>query len=191
MATTKATAKPAAKPTAPRAEAPKPDVKKNPKDITLSDSTIVRVRSNQYGVLGYRNSRTGDDYTWSEINEVQDLTVADIRDMRSNGQKFFSEPWIWIEEIDDPQCKDLTTEEIYEVLHLSRYLEQAARPRYMSEIVDWSVDKIRERVPKMSESTKTNVIVALNTEIAAGNLDSMQKVRAWEEALKCTLTDLG
>ncbi|MDE6041672.1 MAG: hypothetical protein K2F99_08865 [Muribaculaceae bacterium] len=149
----------------------------------LEDSVRVRVRSNQYGKLGYINKRTRDRIMWEDIDDVQDLTVGDIRDMKNNAPKFFSEPWVWVESIEEPGCEDLTTETIYEALGLGRFLKNAKSPIFLKEVCNWKVAEIREKAPEMSANTKSNVVIALNTEIKNGNLNDLRRIKAWEEAL--------
>lgn len=153
-----------------------------PKRISLDDNTIVYVRSNQYGRLGFQNSRTGDFIFWPNINDVQDMTVEDIRVMRNSAPAFLQDTWVVIEGIDDPQCDDMTQEELYDALGLSRYFT-TSRPRYLTDVLEWNQVEIGERVPKMSRSTRDNVTVALNTEISRGKLNDIRLIRAWESAL--------
>lgn len=160
-----------------------------PARIDLSDSTLVRVRSNQYGRMGFRNSRTGDFTFWNDINDVQDMTVGDIRVMRGSSSVFFRDTWVVIEAIEDERCDDMTQEQLYDVLGLTRYFN-TARPKYLRDVLSWDQIEINERVPKMSRTTRDNVAVALNTEIAAGNLNDIRVIRAWEQALGIEL-DLG
>ena len=175
------------KETTPKETAPKEKPAVLAKVPKLDDSVRVRVRSNQYGKLGYINKRTHDRIMWEDIDDVQDLTVGDIRDMKNTAPKFFSEPWVWIESIEEPGCEDLTTETIYEALGLGRFLKNATSPLFLKEVCDWKVAEIREKVPNMSANTKTNVVIALNTEIKNGGLNDLRRIKAWEDALGCEL----
>ena len=150
--------------------------------IKLDDSTYVKVRSNQYGRMRFKNKRTGDSVYWTSINDVQDMTVGDLRAMKSSDPVFLSDTWIVIEAIEDEACADLTREQLYEVLGLSQFFS-TGRPRYLQDILTWKQNEIAERVPKMSVSTQANIITALNTEIASGGMDSVSLIRAWEKAL--------
>lgn len=188
----KSTAAPAKVGADPVAETP---VKKEAKTTSPKTKTLPRVedhmrvivRSNQYGRLGFVNTRTKEKFFWDHINTLQDMTAGDIRDMRARQTRFLTDGWIWIEAIDEPGFEDLTDAEIYEALGLKRYFENALRPRHFEEIVDWSVETIEEKVPKMSDSTKTNVAIALNTEIRKQNLTDLVLIRAWEKALGMNL----
>lgn len=157
-----------------------PKAKKLPR---LEDHMRVIVRSNQYGTLGFINSRTREKFIWNEINTLQDMTVGDIRVMRSRQSRFFEEGWVWIEAIDEDGFEDLTDEEIYAALGLSKYFVNALRPRNFEEIVEWGVEEIEAKVPKMSDSTQTSVAIALNSEIHKERLTNLVLIKAWEKAL--------
>lgn len=149
----------------------------------LEDHMRVIVRSNQYGMLGFINTRTHERFFWDRINDLQDMTVGDIRDMRNRQSRFLEEGWVWIEAIDEPGFEDLTDEEIYSVLGLSHYFDSGIRPKSFEDVASWTVEEIKEKTKKMSHSTKTHVAIALNTEIRAGRLENLSRIKAWQEAL--------
>lgn len=155
---------------------------KKPALLKLDDRTYVKVRSNQYGNMGFHNKRTGDITFWHGINDVQEMTVGDIRAMKSTDPRFLQDTWIVIEDIDDDACVDMSQKEMYEVLGIGQFYE-TGRPRYLKDILGWSASEIEERAEQMSDNTRSNIITALNTEIREGNLDSIAVTRAWEKAL--------
>lgn len=149
----------------------------------LDDSARVRVRSNQYGKMGFVNSRTRDYVEWSGINDVQDMSVGDIRDMKNNSSRFFAESWVCVESIEVPGCEDLSQETVYEALGLSKFLKNPVRPLDLGEIHTWDVSMIQEKVPNMPPNTKDNVAIALNSEIREGRLTDLSLIKAWEKEL--------
>lgn len=186
---TAATAKKAAnvsQPAVPEIQA-EPTVAKPAKPTHLDDYVRIAVRSNQYGGLVFVNSRTKEKTNWSYIDDVQDLTVADIRDMRANNRRFFEEPWVCIEGIKTPGYEDVTKDELLDMLGLSRYYSKSTRPERLSDVLEWDIDEIRAQVPKMSASTKENLIVALTDALRHGTMNALDRVRVWEEELQCTL----
>lgn len=173
--------------TAPKKTVTEPEKKVLP---VLKDNVRLSVRSNQYGHMCFVNSRNGEKTSWSSINDTQDMTVADIRDMKSNAPRFLEETWIVIESVIEPQYEDMTVDEIYAALGLEKYAV-TGRPRYLSDVVNWSRFEIPDRVAIMSRNTKENVAVAINTEVRKGNIRDILTIRAWEEALGMTLdTDI-
>lgn len=185
MATTKNTKEKTVTETPVAAAPTTPAASKTPKKTLpkLDDSTRVRARSNQYGTLGFTNKRTGDKVFWHDIDEVQDVTVGDIRYMRSNASSFLSEPWIWIEGIEADGCEGLTEEEIYEALGLTRFYKQAQRPKFLSTVYKWNASKIKAEVPTMTRNSKEAIALSLNEAIRDERLTNLPLIKTWEEAL--------
>ena len=100
----------------------------------------------------------------------------------------FDENWITILGIDsaDDEYDDVTVEEIYDALMISQYYKSDI-PDDIGEIFNWSPDKIRETLPKLTSSMKTSVIIRANELIENGTLDSISRVKAIEESLNCVL----
>lgn len=158
--------------------------------LRLDDYVLLSVKSNVFGRLIYINHKTNDETQWEEYGEIQPLSVGDLRAMKAKQPDFFKENWITIvgiESIDD-DYDDVDVEEIYEFLMISQYYKKSECPDDLNDIFGWSVDKIREKLPKMTSSVKTSIIIRANELIENGGLDSISKVKAIEEALNCTLT---
>ena len=68
-----------------------------------------------------------------------------------------------------------------------RFDPKADIPDDIGEIFNWSPDKIREILPKLTSSMKTSVIIRANELIENGTLDSISRVKAIEESLNCVL----
>lgn len=158
------------------------------KKLKLEDDVLISVKSNVYGQLIYINHKTGDETRWEEYGEPQSLSVADLRAMKAKQLDFFKENWITILGIDsaDDEYDDVTVEEIYDALMISQYYKSDI-PDDIGEIFNWSPDKIREILPKLTSSMKTSVIIRANELIENGTLDSISRVKAIEESLNCVL----
>lgn len=155
----------------------------------LEDSVRVTARSNQCGKLGFTNTRTHDSVLWNDLDDVQYLSVGDVRDMKANAPRFFTEPWIWIESIETPECAGFTTEQIYETLGLKRYLDKTAAPFNLCDVCNWDEQEIRDTVPNMTRGTRENVAIALNSAILDKRLNNLSVIKVWEEELGCSLLD--
>lgn len=153
----------------------------------LDDSVLITVKSNVFGELLYINSRTGDKFTWSGCGDVQDLSVGDIRAMKGTQRAFFENQWIILTGVDEPGYEDVSAEEIYKILMLSQYYKNIVDPDNYTAIFSWDLPKMKEAVNSMSSASKMNLVVAANTCIANGTLDSLKKIRALEECLGCEL----
>lgn len=184
--TKKATA--SAPKTAPAAEVQKEPVAAPKSTVPkLDDSTLVIVKSNVFGELLYINPRTGDRFIWKDCGDVQDLSVGDIRAMKGTQRVFFENQWVVLAGIDEAGYEDVSVEDIYKSLMLSQYYKNIVDPDNYTEIFSWSLDKMKAVVNTMSSASKMNLVVAANTCIANGTLDSLKKIRTLEECLGCEL----
>lgn len=155
--------------------------------VKLDDSVLISVKSNVYGGLVYINRRTGDQTTWDQCGDVQTLSMGDLRAMKGTQRAFFENQWIYIVGVEDAGYEDVTPEDIYRNLMVSQYYKNVLDPDNYTEIFSWSEPRIRELIAQMSDGAKTNLIVAANTCIADGSLDSLRKIQLLEECLGCEL----
>lgn len=160
------------------------------KRLKLDDDVLLSVKSNVFGRLIYINHKNGDEIQWEEYGEVQPLSVGDLRAMKAKQPDFFKENWITIIGIEsaDDDYDNVDISEIYDSLMISQYYQKSECPNDLNDIFNWSTDKIRETLPKMTSSVKTSIIIRANELIENGSLDSIAKVKAIEESLNCTLT---
>lgn len=153
----------------------------------LDDSVLISVKSNVYGGLVYINRRTGDQTTWDRCGDVQTLTMGDLRAMKGTQRAFFENQWIYIVGVEDDGYEDVTPEDIYRSLMVTQYYKNILNPDNYAEIFTWSEARIRETIAGMSDGAKTNLIVAANTCIADGTLDSLRTIQLLEKCLSCEL----
>lgn len=161
-----------------------------PAKVRLDDSALIRVKSNTYGQLIYINKRTGDRTEWKRFGEEQSVTMGDLRAMKGTQLPFFADNMIIITGCDDERYPDLTPAEIYDALLVSRYYKKAIDPSNFGDILAADEDDIRQRISQMSGNARTNLVVALNTAIRNGTLDSIRKVKLFESLLGCELASL-
>lgn len=161
-----------------------------PAKVRLDDSVLIRVKSNTYGQLIYVNKRTGDRTEWSRFGEEQSVTMGDLRAMKGTQLPFFSDQMIVVTGCDDERYPDLTPAEIYDALLVSRYYKNIVDPDNFGRIFSASEDETRQWVSQMSSNARMNLIVALNAAIRNGTLDSLRKIKLFEDLLGCELATL-
>lgn len=162
-------------------------VVKKPAELKLGDSMLINVKSNVFGELQYINKRTGDSTKWSDCGDVQTLSVADIRAMKGTQRAFFEHQWIYLMSIEDSGYEDVSAEEIYKALLLMPYYQKMVNPDNYTDIFTWDMNRMKEAITSMSAVSKMNLVIAANTCIANGTLDSLKRIKALEECLGCQL----
>ena len=167
-------------------EAQKPKKKEK---VRLDDSALIRVKSNTFGKLIYINKRTGDRTEWNHHGEEQSITMADLRAMKGTQNDFFADNMIIITGCEDDRYDDVEPADIYDALLVSKYYKNMIDPDKFGTLFKMADDDIRARVAQMSKNARLNLVVALNTAINSGSLDSLRKIRLFEELLGCELAD--
>ena len=158
------------------------------KAVKLDDSVLISVKSNTFGGLLFVNPRTGDKTEWSGCGDVQTLTMGDLRAMKGTQRAFFESQWIFIVGVDESGYDDVTAEDIYKNLMVTQYYKNILDPDNYIEIFSWEPQRIKEAISMMSDGAKMNLVVAANTCIEDGTLDSLRKIQVLEECLGCELT---
>lgn len=164
-----------------------PDKKKENKQVTISEDTLVKVKSGFYGKLYYKNLVTGERVVWENQGEIQTMTVRELRAMRTQQPGFFKNQWLIIAGVADGERCKATPFDICKALVITEYYKNFIDPSNFDQVCDWSDAQIEENVALMSPGARENLIVALNQFIADGRLDSIKKIRTFEKALGCDL----
>ena len=101
----------------------KDDIVKNQKREvkSLPNHTEVILKSNMYGQLIFKNDKNGNRVQWNGLDDSQNLTVEDIRYMKSNQPAFFERNWVKLIGVDDDEYEDLSIEQLYKLLGLSKF----------------------------------------------------------------------
>ena len=149
----------------------------------VQDNLLVRVKSNVFGKLIYINKRNGEKTVWDGVGDVQIMTIGDLRMMRAEQNAFYRNQWILILGPMDGSGEGITCADIYDALGIKQYYANYIDPSDLSGIISWDDAEIEERVSMLSRAQRDNLIVALNTYIENGRLDSIRKIRTFEKAL--------
>lgn len=166
----------------------KPTNNKNTnKPVKIDDGVSIKVKSNFYGQLYFKNPRNGDEFKWSQNGDIQFLSMLDLKTIKAQSVGFFKNQWVTILGVsDDSDCK-ATPADICKALAIDIYYKNFIDPTNFDVVCSWSESEIAEKVSFLSEGAKTNLIVALNSFIENGTLDSRRKIKAFEKALDCEL----
>jgi len=163
------------------------DLEKTTQSIKIPDDTVIDVKSNCFGQLLYKG-RDGKT-TWNKCGEVQSLTLKELREMKSTTPKFFESQWVVLLGVSsDSECKAKPAD-VYKSLGITKWYKSLVEPDNFKGICSWDNNTIASKVKLLSKGAKENLIIALNTFISKGILDSRKKIKAFEEALEVSLTE--
>lgn len=155
--------------------------------IRLDDSVSVDVKSNVFGKLTYIDKKTQDEVVWNRCGESNPMTIGMLRSMKATQVNFFKNQWIIITGFADGNDNEYTTADIYKALMIGQYYQDLIEPSDYQTVCSWTPEEIKKKVSLMSAEAKVNLAVALNTYIEKGILDSLKRIKAFEEVLGCEL----
>lgn len=154
------------------------------KPSRIDDSALIYVKSNTFGGLTFVDKRSGETIDWKFCGDVQPVSMSLLRAIKASAAIFFTENKILVDSVDDGEH---TPEDVYNALAVGRYYKDIIDPDDFQKVCGWSVNDIEKKVPLLTVTAKENLVIALNTFIEDGTLDSLKKIRAFEEALGCNL----
>lgn len=157
------------------------------KRVKISDDTQIKVKSNYHGTLFYKNKRNGDTVEWKNAGEIQPMSMGNLRAMKAEQADFFRNQWVIILGVDEYEDCKATCEDVCKALVVEQYYKTYIDPTDYAALSGLSEKEIKERVAMLSSGAKENLIVALNTFIKNGTLDSIRKIKIFEETLGCKL----
>lgn len=167
-------------------KAPKKAANK-PKKIEIRDDVLIDVQSNFHGGLIYKNNVSGEAIIWDRVGEIQQISMRELRAMKAQQISFFKNQWIIVLGVSAGEECEASAEEICKTLTVAQYYKNYFDATAFNKACSWSINEIKKNVSLMSEATKQNLSVALKGYLDSGKLDSISKVKAFEEALGCEL----
>jgi hypothetical protein len=154
-------------------------------EVKIGDDVIVRVKSNVFGCLIYKNQKSGDKTVWNVCGDEQEMTISDLRAMKASQSKFFQNQYIIILGVAVGSDCVAKPADIYKTLGITKYYENLVDPSDFKAVRSWSEKEIKEKVSFMSTAAQENLTIALNEYIKRGIIDSIKKIKAFEDALGC------
>lgn len=162
---------------------------KGKKRDVIPDSALINVKSNVFGKLIFVSKKTGERIVWEQCGDVQQVTMNTLRTIKTEAVAFYRDQWIVIVGFADENADIFDPADIYQQLFVSQYYKELIDPSDYEAICSMKPSEIAEKIPLLSEGAKANLVVALNTYIEKGVLDSIKAIKAYEEALGCDLRD--
>lgn len=158
-----------------------------PGRVNIEDSSIILVKSNVFGQLNYTDKRTFEEVKWPKCGSIQPMTFGLLRSMKASSISFFKNQWIIIVGFGDENADKYTPADIYKNLMITQYYKDLIDPSDFEEVCSWTPEEIKKKVSLMSAEARVNLVVALNTYIEKGILDSIKRIKTFEEVLDCDL----
>ena len=161
--------------------------KTTPGAVRLDDTALINVKSTVFGELIFVDPVTKAKVRWVQCGEVLQLPLAMLRNMKNGAVKFFTNQLVIITGFADENAEKYEVADIYKALYISQYYKDILDPTNYDDICSWTPAVIKQKVPMLSKGAKGKLVVALNTYIEKGVLDSLKAIKTFEEVLGCDL----
>jgi hypothetical protein len=163
----------------------KQNVKTNKPSKTRPDldpNLLIRCVNITRGKLFYKSARLqGYTVTWNEFGESADIELAELMAMKNKYPKFFSEPYILI---DEPNV-----DEIFDYLRVkNRHFEDMIDVDDFDSIYKKPVNQFKKLLEEMPNGLKNSVKFRARELIQENKLDSLKIINVIEEVLKVDLS---
>lgn len=155
--------------------------------IKIDDYAVINVKSNVFGQLNYIDKKTGEEVKWARCGSVQPMSFALLRNMKASQVNFFKNQWVIITGFGDENAEKYTPADIYKALMITHFYKDLIEPSDFEEVCSWEPEEIEKKVSLMSAESRVNLVVALNTYIEKGILDSLKRIKTFEKVLECEL----
>lgn len=155
--------------------------------VRIDDSALINVKSNVFGELYFVDPVTREKIVWPQCGEILPIPLATLRHMKTGAAKFFTNQLVVITGFADENADKFEVADIYKALYISQYYKDILDPTDYDDICGWTPDVIKQKVPVLSAGAKGKLVVALNTYIEKGVLDSLKAIKTFEEVLGCDL----
>jgi hypothetical protein len=155
--------------------------------VRLDDGALINVKNNILGELIFVDPVTKEEMRWPRCGEVLQIPLGTLRHMKTGAIKFFSNQLVVITGFADENAEKYAVEDIYKALYITQYYKDIIDPSNYNDICQWTPDEIRDKIPMLTAGAKGKLVVALNTYITKGILDSLRAIKTFEEVLGCDL----
>lgn len=162
-------------PTPPPAPAPAP--KKYATQIDRSE--MIPVRSVCYGNLTYVSKRTGMITTWGEFGAIEWIEFGELITMKSSSPKFFTKPWIIIE-----------NEEVVEFLGLAQKYKEMIDVENIEEFFRKPIAEIKSLIKASPKGIQETITLKARDMIREETLTDIRVIRALDDEFKLGLLDM-
>lgn len=142
------------------------------KDIRNEEVTVQRVIGG-IGVVQFIDTKTGDEYLWSEVGCTEIVTVDVLKRMMGKSNMFLKAPWL----------KIIDNDEVVEVLGLKSLYETLELVEDIDEVLKMSDSEINSLVAKLSQGYKETMAINIQTKISLGELNNVFTIRKLERLL--------
>ena len=142
----------------------------------LDDRTEVTVISNWSGILYYLCPRTQDEFIWAEFGDEHEMTIQQLKTMKSQHRKFFEDKWIIFDEND--------AEDVIKHLKVEKYFKDGFSQDDWDSIFEKPIKDIEDIIETATPNEKSLILTKAREQFESGELTNLHIIRLIEDKLK-------
>lgn len=144
----------------------------------IDPHALITVTNGFHGRLVYKNKRTGELFIWESYGDEQEMEMIDLQNAKATSKKFFENNWFII--------KDPT---VVSALGVEKYYKHVVLPENANDIFSLSPDEIKKEIFKLNKGQRESLKYFIREKILSGEIDSLSRITALEEALGVTFIE--
>lgn len=131
------------------------DKKEKNKEIkSLPNHVEIIVKSNMFGKLLFINEKNGNRIIWRGLDETENLTVEDIKYMKSNQPSFFEKNWIKLIGIADEEYENISIEQLYKLLGINKFYKIKQFTDEFKKFIKLDAYNLSNKIEEMSKNER-------------------------------------
>lgn len=148
------------------------ETKKTPRKFEATD--LITVRSITQGELLMPGKKTGILYRWSAFGDITEVEYQDLYTLKASRSNFIYKPHLVIEDeelLADPKWKDVKA--LYDNMYTTSDIDA---------VFKMTAQQLKRALLKMPAGLLSAVLIEASTRIDKGTFDSINKIKAIDEA---------
>ena len=146
---------------------------------TYATNDMIPCKSVRYGMLQHVSRKSGDSYVWEDYGDVVDVSYGDLLALKSGKSKFLYAPWFLV--LDDQLAEEWKLKELY------TYFEEFED---VEEFLQSGAIALRRQLPNAPQGYKDLIVHKAGEMIRNGSLDSIGTVKAIDDVLNKSLSEM-
>ena len=153
-------------------------------EIKIGDEVRLTVKSLVFGKL-FIKLRDGGTYEFNRAGTTHEMTMKELRELKSTQLTFFKNQWLLIMGISpsDTTACNATPADVYRSLGVAKFFQNYIDPTSFRYVCALKPNEIETRTKILTPQAKGNLIVALRGYIEKGVMRDLKLIEAWEEHL--------
>lgn len=151
-------------------------IKKAP--VELDPHMYVEVRNGFAGTLIYKSKKTGEEYIFEQLGDVQEIELQELKSAKVTAKQYFANNWFLIEDQD-----------VIDYLGVGEFYKDSLKYDEYYSLFKMRPDDLIDRIRTISDGQKKSIAYLAMNMCNAGRIDSNRVIHALEDELNIHLTE--